>query len=269
MIHDPLVYLAYPFGIKALIASVMSGFILSSLGVYIVLRKMAFMGAGLAHVAFAGVAFGLLIGNFPIFWGIVFTQIAGYIIWYFSSRKMLQHDVTMGIIFAASMGLAVLFLGLSNHYGAEALGYLFGSPLTVTDTDLALLSMLFIITTIFIAFYYKEIYLICFSEDIAKASGCNVNLTTFLITVLVSSSVVVSMKAVGAILVFSLLVIPAASAFRLSKSYNQMFVLSIAFGTLSATIGIFLSFSLDIPSGASITLVSVGIFALTVLFKSF
>ena len=264
MISDPFLFLSYDFGIRALISSILSGFVCSAVGSYVVLRKMSFAGAGLSHVAFAGVAFGFLIGISPILTAFLFTLLASAVIWYLS-RKGFHFDVGMGVLFATSMALAVLFLSLSNTYGASVLSYLFGSPLSVETQDLLVLLVLAVLVSLFFVFFWREIYLIVFSEEIAKASGYRVGLITFLMNILIAAVVTFSLKAVGALLVFSLLVVPSASAFKLSKSYGQYFAFSIIFGVLSGFLGMLISFALDAPSGATITLVSFLIFLLSAI----
>ena len=266
-LHNPFVYLHYGFGVKALVSAILSGIVCSAVGSYVVLRKMAFIGAGLSHVAFAGIAFGLLLGSSPILFALLFTLVAGVVLWYLSTKKQIQYDVTIGILFAASMGLAVMFLSFSSSYSSEALSYLFGSPLIVSNLDISLLVFVALVTFFFYSFFLKEIYLITFSEDIAKASGYNVELLTFLASLLIAFAVTLSIKAVGALLVFSLLVMPAASAFKIARNYNSFFFLSVLFGFLSSFLGIFLSFLLDIPSGAAITLLSFLIFLFSVAIK--
>ncbi len=264
-IANPLQFLTYGFGIKAVIASALSGFLCAFIGTYVVLRKMAFIGAGLAHIAFAGIALGLLIGITPIIWGLVFSIIASTIIWYISYRTKIHYDITIGILFSASMGLAILFLGISGKYKSEALSYLFGSPLTVDNLDIAILITTVVSTIAIFIYLWKEIYLTTFSEEIAKASGYKTGLITFIASTITTIAVVMSMKAVGAILVFSLLVIPPASAFLISKSYFQMLCISSFLGLISAVAGTLASFSLNVPSGAAITLTSFLLFAMTYL----
>jgi zinc transport system permease protein len=266
-IANPLQFLSYGFGTKALIASALSGFLCASIGTYVVLRRMAFIGAGLAHIAFAGISFGLLLGNAPIIWGLIFSVIASTMIWYLSHKTKIHYDITIGILFSTSMGLAILFLGISGKYKSEALSYLFGSPLTVNDLDIAILITATIITIAIYALLWKEIYLTTFSEEIAKASGYKTGLITFIMSTITTIAVVMSMKAVGAILVFSLLIIPPASAFIMSKSYFQMLCLSVIFGVTSAIFGTLTSFSLNVPSGAAITITSFLLFTATYIFN--
>ncbi|WP_457679786.1 metal ABC transporter permease [Thermovibrio sp.] len=265
MINNPFSYFAYDFGIKAFLSALLTGLTCSAVGSYVVLRKMSFAGAGLAHVALAGVAFGILAGLNPTFSALVFTTIASVIIWFFQSKKGLHFDATMGILFATSMALAVLFLSLSGAYGSQALSYLFGSPLSATGFDLVFLLILTLSVFAFYLFFWREIYLITFSREIAKASGYKVELITLFMSLLISWVITLSLKAVGALLVFSLLVMPAASAFKVARSYRSFFLLSVIFGFLSSFLGILVSFTLDAPSGATITLVSFLIFLLSSL----
>ncbi|RKQ63637.1 zinc transport system permease protein [Thermovibrio guaymasensis] len=263
MFHNPFLYLSYGFGVKALISAVLTGLTCSAVGSYVILRKMSFAGAGLAHIALAGVAFGIFLGVNPTLTALVFSLLSSIIIWFFQLKRGLHFDATMGALFATSVALAVIFLSLSGAYGSSALSYLFGSPLSVTDVDLLLLTVTTLIVFSFFFIFWREIYLISFSQEIAKASGYKVELITFLMSLLIALVVTFSLKAVGALLVFSLLVMPAASAFRLAGSYSKFFTLTVLFGFLSSLLGILVSFSLDAPSGATITLVSFLIFLLS------
>ncbi len=264
-LHNPFSYLAYGFGWRAFLSVFLAGILCSLLGTYIVLRRMAFIGAGLSHIAFAGIAFGLLIGSSPLLWAFVFSSAASTVLWYFDEKKGLHLDISIGVLFATSMGLAVIFLSLSGNYGSEALSYLFGSPLTSSTQDVLLLFFTLCISSLFFWFFWREIYLITFSRDIAKASGYKTERITFLLSLLISLVVTLSIKAVGAVLVFSLLVVPSAAALKVAKNYEQFFRFSLLFGAISAFIGIFLSFLLDVPSGAAITVSSFFVFLFSIL----
>jgi zinc transport system permease protein len=267
MVTNPFLYFSYSFGINALISTLLTGFVCSLVGFYLFLRGMGFAGAGLAHVALSGVAFGILLGVNPTLTALIFTSLASVLVWYFQSKKGLSFDVTMGILFATSVALAVLFLSLSGAYGSSALAYLFGSPLLTDFSDILLLGGSSVVAVLFFFLFWREIYLICFSQEIAKASGYRVELVTFLMSLLTALVITLSLKAVGALLVFSLLVIPAASAYRLCRGYFSFFLLTLTFGVASSFFGLLVSFSLDAPSGATITLVSFLIFVLTYVLK--
>jgi len=265
-IFNPFEFLSYSFGIKAFVGSILTGILCSIMGTFIVLKKFPFIGAGLAHIAFAGVAFGILLGKSPLLFAFLFTLLSSLTLWYLNIKKKVHYDITIGILFAASMGLAVLFLSLSGNYGSEALSYLFGSPLFVNSKELIFLGTLTAVVGGFFLYFWKEIYLILFSTEIAKASGYKVEFITFWLFSLLSLTITFSIESVGALLVFSLLVVPAATAQKVSKSYRQFFILSILFGTLAAALGILISFTFNAPPGATVTLVSTVIYGIGLLF---
>ena len=265
---NPFLFLSYDFGSYALISSLLVGFSCSLLGSHVVLRKMSFSGAGLAHVAFAGVAFGFLTGIPPMAAALAFSLVASLIIWFFQVKKGIHFDVTMGTVFAVSMAFAVLFLSLSNAYGAKILSYLFGDPLAVERLDIVTLLFTALLSILFFLFFRREIYLISFSQEIAKASGYPVELITCLFNLLLALTVTLSIKAVGALLVFSLLVAPAASAYKVSKNYKQYVFFSVTFGIVSGIFGVLAAFALNAPPGATITVVSFLIFIVASIIRT-
>ncbi|SMP07123.1 zinc transport system permease protein [Desulfurobacterium pacificum] len=266
-LYNPFTFLSYSFGVNALISALLTGFLCSAIGTFVVLKKMPFIGAGLAHIAFAGVALGILTGKSPLLSALLFTVTSSIILWYLSEKRQIHYDVTVGVLFSASMGLAVVFLSLSQNFGSEALSYLFGSPLLTTKTDILLLLLLSLIVSAFFIYYWREIYLILFSEEIAKASGYRVHFITFWLFFLTAFAVTLSIESVGALLVFSLLIVPPATAHRMARTYNQFFILSVILGVLSAVTGMLISFTINAPPGATITLISTTLFGLTTLFK--
>ncbi len=261
--ENPFLFFEYSIFLKALIGSLLVGVICSIIGVYVYLKKISFIGAGLAHIAFAGISFGLMIGFSPMFCGFVFAFFSAVLLWSLSRKDRLTSDSTIGILFATSMGLAVFFLGLSGKYRSQALSYLFGSPLTIETVDVIFLMITALLLIFFVIYFYRDIYLTIFSEEIAKASGIPTEIITFFVTFFISVAVVSAMKAVGALLVFSLLVIPPAAAYENSNGLLKMLLLSVLFAVLSVFIGVLLSFSLDVPSGAMITIVSFLLFLLS------
>ncbi|SNR61961.1 metal ABC transporter permease [Desulfurobacterium atlanticum] len=266
-IANPFIFFKYGIFQKAIVASLLSGILCSIVGVYVYLRKMTFIGAGLAHIAFAGISFGLLVGYFPMLWGFIFTLLAAIMVWFFSYRGKLTADSTVGILFATSMGLAVFLLSISGKYRAEALSYLFGSPLTVNCIDIVFLFLTCVLLLILVVYYYRDIYLTIFSEEIAKASGISTEKITFVATFFISVAVVSAMKAVGALLVFSLIVVPPAAAYEIAESFTGMILFSVLFASFSVVLGLFFSFFFNVPSGSMITFVAFAVFVLSYIKK--
>jgi ABC-type Mn2+/Zn2+ transport system permease subunit len=171
-------------------------------------------------------------------------------------------DVSIGIFYTFTMALAILFLGLMDSYNAEVYGFLFGSVLSVTAHDLAIMGWLASAVLLLVLFFYKEFHFITFDQDMAEATGIAARRLFFLLLNLIALTVVVSLKTVGALLVFAMIIIPAASAYQLSRSMLGMMGYAVAFGVSSSLGGVLLSYRFDLPSGATIVLLATALFFL-------
>jgi ABC-type Mn2+/Zn2+ transport system permease subunit len=258
-------FLHYGFMQRALVSSVLVGTTCSLIGVFVVLRGMAFAGSGLAHAAFGGVALGFLLGVNPLAAAILFCLGTAGLIQAAAQKAQLRMDAAIGIFFAFTMALGVLFIGLMRRYDARVYGYLFGNVLGVTWGSLALMLGLGLVVIGTIALLYKELKFLSFDEEMAQASGLPTQLLSGVLLVLLALTVVLSIRAVGIILVEALLVTPAATAYQLTNRYGMMFVLSWVAGVLSCVAGLVLSYYLQIPSGAAIVMVATVLFALAAI----
>jgi ABC-type Mn2+/Zn2+ transport system permease subunit len=250
---------------RALLASVIIGTLCAAIGVFVVLRGLAFVGAGTAHSAFAGVTLGYLTGVNPMAMALAFGVGTVWIVQALRERGHTAFDVSVGIFYAASIALAILFIGLMRTYNAEVYGYLFGSILSVTSEELLIIGGLALAGLTGIALFYKELHFIAFDQEMAEASGIPATRVQFLLLNLIALTIVVALKAVGALLVFSLLVIPAAAAYQVAHRLWTMMLLAVAAGVTSTVGGLLLSYAFDLPSGATITLLATAIFFLAVL----
>ncbi|MEO0071598.1 MAG: metal ABC transporter permease [candidate division WOR-3 bacterium] len=257
----------YPFVTNAFLGALLVGTVCSVIGVLVILRGLAFVGAGIAHAAFGGVALGFLLGIDPLFSAILFCIGTALLIQLTKKKATLREDTAIGIFFAFTMALGVLFIGLMRRYDARLYGYLFGNILGITRGNIILmLALAFVVLLVFILFY-KEFKFIAFDEELAEASGLAVGLLGAIQMALIALTVVVSIKTVGIILVEALLVIPAATAYQLTNRYGVMFFLSWAVAVIACIVGLFLSYILAVPSGATIVIVSAGLFALAAIFS--
>lgn len=256
---------SYGFMQRALLASLLIGLVCSVIGVFVVLKGLSFIGAGTAHAAFAGVALAFLIGVNPLFMAVVFGLSTVWITGFLQQTGKMKPDVSIGIFYTLTMALAILFIGLMKAYNPEVYGYLFGSILSVTPSDLKviLLLSLGILLTIFL--FFKEFHFISFDQEMAEASGIPARNLFFLLLNLISLTIVISLQAVGAILVFALLVIPAAAAQQWATKMRTMMIISILIGISSSWAGVILSYWLDLPSGSTIVLLATLLFFLSVL----
>ncbi|HXF94223.1 MAG TPA: metal ABC transporter permease [Nitrospiraceae bacterium] len=259
--------LTYDFMQRSLLAAALVGVLCSAIGVFVVLRGLAFAGAGTAHAAFAGVALAYLKGWPPLVLAIMFGLATVWITGLIEEKGRMKLDVSIGILYTTTMALAILFIGLMKAYNPEVYGYLFGSVLSVTPDELQVISglSLLVLGTIFL--FSKELYFIAFDQDMAEASGVPARRIFFLLLTLVALTVVVSLKTVGAVLVFAMILIPASTAYQLTHSLTHLTLYAVVIGVLSAVGGVVLSFLWDVPSGPAIVLLATAVFFLAVLFS--
>ncbi len=257
--------LAYTFMQRALLASVVIGVVCAVIGTYVVLRGLSFIGAGIAHASFGGVALGFLLGVNPFLSAVVFCLLTAWGIGWASTEGEIKEDTAIGIFFASTMALGVLFIGLMKAYNVDLFGYLFGSVLAVTEQDIWLSLIVGGLVLLTVALLYKELKFVTFDQEMAAVVGLPADLIYFLLLSLMALTVVISIKVVGIILVSALLVIPPATAYQVSDDFGRMMLVSIVVGVGSAVIGLFLSYWLDVASGATIVLTATTIFFLAAL----
>jgi ABC-type Mn2+/Zn2+ transport system permease subunit len=258
---------AYDFMQRSLLAAAMVGGLCSVIGVFVVLRGLAFVGAGTSHAAFAGVALGYLLGWPPLIVAVVFGLTTVWITGWMEEQGRMKLDVSIGILYTATMALGILFIGLMKSYNAEVYGYLFGSVLSVTQDELHLIGALSILVLGLIVIFSKELYFIAFDQEMAEASGVPARQIFFLLLTLVALTVVVSLKTVGAILVFAMILIPASTAYQLTHSLRTLTVYSAIIGISTSVAGVLISALWDVPSGPAIVLLSTCIFFLSICFS--
>jgi len=257
--------LTYDFMQRSLFAAAMVGGLCSIIGVFVVLRGLAFVGAGTAHAAFAGVALGYLIGWPPLALAVLFGLATVWITGWMEERGRMKLDVSIGILYTATMALAILFIGLMKTYNAEVYGYLFGNVLSVTTEELEAIGGLSVLVIGTMLLFAKELYFIAFDQEMAEASGVPARRMFFLLLTLIALTVVVSLKTVGAILVFAMILIPASTAYQLTHSLSTLTWYAVLIGITCSVSGVLMSALLDIPSGPAIVLLSTVVFFLAVL----
>lgn len=259
--------LAYDFMQRSLLAAAMVGGLCSIIGVFVVLRGLAFVGAGTSHAAFAGVALGYLMGWPPLLLAIAFGLATVWITGWVEERGRMKLDVSIGILYTTTMALGILFIGLMKNYNAEVYGYLFGSVLSVTPEELHIIGALSVLVLSLLLLFAKELYFIAFDQEMAEASGIPARQMFFLLLTLVALTVVVSLKTVGAILVFAMILIPASTAYQLTHSLKTLTLYSACFGITTSVVGVLISAIWDVPSGPAIVLLATAIFFAAVLFS--
>lgn len=257
--------LSFPFMQRAIVAAVILGVLASYFGAFIVQRGLGFLGDGLAHAAFGGVALGLFLGQEPLWVALPFTVFVAVGITWLRDHAKLREDTAVGIFFAVSVALGVVFLSLRRNYNVEAYSYLFGSILAVNKADL-LASIVILAVTVFCLPLWTKWAYSTFDRELAQADGVHVVRDDYLLAVLIAISVVIGVKTMGIVLISSFLVIPAATAKLVTRTFFGMTILSIIIGAAGSLIGLMASYWLDIPSGATITLTEAGIFSIALVY---
>lgn len=258
--------LSMPFMQRAFAAGCLVGFLASYFGVFVVQRRLSFLGTGLAHAAFGGVALGLLLQTEPLWIAVPFTAVVAVGINWIRTATGLAGDTAVGIFFAVAVALGIVFLSMRQDYSADAFAYLFGSILAVSTIDIWVTGGVAVVAAVLLPMWSRWAYA-TFDPELARADGLTVTRHDYLLSVLLAITVVVAVKVVGILLVAAFLVIPAAAARLLSRTFYAMTLVSIALGITSAVAGLLLSYVLDIPSGATIILVQALAFGLAMALK--
>jgi len=251
---------AYAYMQRAMVAGVLIGGLCAVIGVYVVLKGLSFIGAGISHASFGGVAIGLALGVNPVWAAIVFCLGVGWGIGVVSRRGQVKEDTAVGIFFASTMALGVLIIGLMQGYQVDLMSYLFGSILAVTRQDLWTTVVIAAIVLGCVAVFYKDLMFVTFDSEMAQVTGVPADKLYFLLISLMALVVVMSIKVVGIVLVSALVVTPAAAAFQLTESFRRMMALSAAFGVGSCVFGLVIADWLNIAPGATIVLLATLLF---------
>ncbi|MBN1802796.1 MAG: metal ABC transporter permease [Candidatus Lokiarchaeota archaeon] len=258
----------YDFLMRSLFTCLIVGIVCGIVGVIIILKKFVFMGAGIAHASFAGGALGILLNINPFFSIFLFGGGSALSIGFINEKGYMEdNNVAVGVIFSLTMALGVLFVTLNPTYNVAVNALLFGNVLTVTTEDFVMLLLFAILIIVIIYFTKKEMFFTTFDEEMAKSTGIPVRFLNYLFLLLISLAIVVSIKAIGALLVFAMIVTPAAAAYQWSYKFNTIIYLSVVFGMISSFLGLYFSYALDLPSGSCITITVSVIFVVSILFS--
>ncbi len=257
--------LTYPFMQRALIAGILLGSLLALIGIFVILRRMAFFSDGIAHASLSGVAVGVLTGSDPLLAAIGFSAVFAAIIAQLEKRTKLSSDAIIGLVFTSGMALGIILLSYGTGYRPELSTYLFGNILALQWSELALMAVIGLVITTFILLRHKLITLFILNPETAYVNGVNVDLYRTLLYVAIAVTVVLGMKLLGIILVSALLIIPVSTAKLIARSFRSLMALTILFANLGVISGLVISVYLNLPTGATIILSSIGIFALTAL----
>ncbi len=256
--------LQFEFMQNALLAGLLASVACGIVGVFVVIKRVVFISGGIAHASFGGIGLGYLAGINPVLGAMAFTIISALGIGLVTRKTRLPEDTAIGILWAMGMALGIIFIGLAPGYAPDLFSYLFGNILTVPDFDLLLMAALDGVIILLVMLLYRELLYLSFDEEFSAVSGMPTGALYLLLLCLVALTVVVLIRVVGIILVIALLTIPATLARQFTHNLKKMMLLAILAGFILTFSGLWLSYLLDLASGATIILVSG-----TVLFISF
>lgn len=265
MIHA---LLEYQFMQHAFIASLLASIVCGMIGVIVVEKKLVMMSGGIAHTAYGGVGLGYLLGFEPIIGAFLFSIAAALGIGVIKRKGGVQADIIIGLFWSLGMALGIVFIALMPGYPPDLNSYLFGNILSVTRADLSLmvlltLPVLFIVLSLFNVW---KAYL--FDEEFASIIGIKTAFLEYLLLILVAMTVVVLIRVAGIILVLALLTAPAAMASFFSKKLKTRMLLAVLFGAFFCISGLWISYALNIASGACIIILSVACYFLAYAFRA-
>lgn len=260
---------SYDFFFKAFLAAVFASISCGIIGSYIVSRRIVFISGGITHASFGGIGLAFLVGFNPLLGAVLFAVLAAMGIQFFTKVANVREDSSIAIWWSLGMALGVIFVYLTPGYTPNLMSYLFGNILTVTRAELWWMFLLNVVIIIFYLFFYRTILYIAFDEEFARAAGLPVALFNYLTITLIALTVVLNIRVVGIILILSLLTIPQATANLFTSNFRNLLFLSAFFAFVGTISGLFISYFMDIPSGAAIIFTLVLIFAFLRLFKYF
>lgn len=244
----------------ALLATLLAGIACPLVGVLVVTMHLSFIGVCMSHAAFAGALLGLILGVNPLATAMLLSVVAAGTLGPLADKGDFGPDTAMGVVFSASLGLSFLLLALIPGPKAEALSLLWGSVLTVTTENLLLLAGVAAGISLLTFMFYKEIQAVIFHRELAAAVGIPATAVFYGLLLCSGLAITASLSAIGGLLVFSLVINPAAAAYQLTYKLKAMFGLAVLFGILSGWLGLAISCILNLPTGALIIVVSSLIF---------
>ena len=252
-------FLAYAFGVRALIGGVIVAVTCACLGVFLVLRRLSLIADGLGHVAFGGIAFGFFAGIYPLY-AAVGAVVAGAFGIHALRKVRVFSDAAIGMMSAGGLALGVVLVSLTQSVPADLLSYLFGTILGLANNDIYLAAGLGVAVLLALLLLWKEWVAITLDPDFSKVAGMPVERLEILFILLTGLTVVVATKLVGVLLVSSLMIIPASAAIQLKMPFRRTVLVSCAIALASVLAGLQLSFSYNLAPGGAIVLVSIASF---------
>ncbi len=253
----------YQFMQRALIAAVLVSIACGVVGSYVVIKRIVSLSGAISHAAFGGVGLGYFLGVNPVLAAIPFSIISAMAIGGVRQITNISEDTGIGILWSVGMAIGVIFINLTPGYAPDLFSYLFGSILTVNNTDLYIMLILDLIIIATVYLFRREFLAVSFDEDFSKVVGLHSLLIYMLLLALVALSVVVLIKVVGVILLIALFTIPAAISKQYTYNLRKLMILATFVGIILTSVGLILSYIFNLASGATIVMVLAAAFVIS------
>lgn len=247
---------SYEFMRNALVAGVLVSIACGIVGTLVVLNRIVFLSGGIAHAAYGGIGLAFLLRIDPLIGAISFSLLSSFLMGWVQRRTRQRADTLIGVMWAVGMALGIIFINLSPGYKADLMSYLFGSILAVSSLDIWLMLGLSILIIILVAVFYRLLLMISFDETFARVRNIPVDVIYMGMIIMIGLTVVISMRVVGLIMIIALLTIPPAIASLFVKSMWKIMVLACGLSVLFTLIGLMISYTMNLTSGAAIILVA-------------
>jgi zinc transport system permease protein len=258
-------FLEYGFMQRAFAVGIVTALICPAIGVFLIPRRLSLIADTLAHVALAGVALGLLLGLSPILGALVVTVGGAIGIERLRARGSLHGDASLAVFLSGGFAVAVVLISLARGFNADLFAILFGSILTVSPLDVAVVGTLGVAVAVTLFVFYRQLLAITLNEDLARTAGVPVAALNLMLTMLTAITTVVSMRMVGVLLVSAMIVIPTLTGFTVGRSFRQATGVAIAAAVLAVIIGLVAAYYLRLAAGGSVVLTALLIFGGTIL----
>lgn len=253
----------YDFWARAFLVAIMSGVVCGVIGSHVVLRGMAFIGDAVSHAVFPGIAVAFVVGFDLVVGGAIAGVLTAVLVAVFTQNRRLKEDAVIGIMFAGAFGLGIVILSTAPGYGGSLESFLFGSILGISDSDVRDVAIIGAVLVIAALLLHRRLVAVSLDRELARSVGLPVFAMDLLLYIMVTLAIVISLRAVGNILVLALLITPAATARLLTDRLPVMMVLAPIIGGASTVAGLYISYALDLAAGGLIVLVVTCVFFAT------
>lgn len=257
--------MSYPFIVRAVIVGILVSLCSSLLGVSLVLKKYSMIGEGLSHVSFGAITIAVALGFSPLKLSIPIVVIVAFLLLRIKESSKIKGDSAIALISSSSLAIGVISIAITTGMNTDVCNYMFGSILAMSKNDVYLSVVLSIVVIFLFTIYYNKIFAITFDENFTKSTGINVNFYNMMIAILTAITIVLGMRMMGAMLISSLIIFPSIISMKIFKSFKSVVMSSGIVSILSFCIGMTISYKFSTPTGASIVVVNIIIFILSII----